>query len=341
MSKVYSGSAVPRHFVFVMADGTFVVQWDDTRVQDLLSGKYDYFESENFGHPINDYELNQLKSNGRVEHYNRNYVWLYALPEPGRFQAKLKTLEETPGRVRAYYLNTTLAKSQLENIRSLLETVGLSQDYAAYNRGDLIAITGKNGAPFVHYKEAEYVQKQLLSKAPQIFKDAAVAFVETTQTQTQSNYNQEIHRGGENSDLMSLIASQTDTTVTNGKQIVLMVSDEEERALLNKLCVEMKMDVRLPQGGREALHILEDGHSDLLVMDLQLPDMHGWEMLGKVKEIASLHHLPIIVMDGHSTPQQQSFALSVAKVDVYLVKPVSKMRLRQNIWMALKERSTP
>lgn len=336
MSKVFSGSAVPRQYVFIMADGAFVVQWDETRVQDLLTGRYRQFDRDSFGHAITDYELNQLKAAGRVEHYNRHYVWLYALPEGKRFDVELKTLQRMRNRVRTYYLNTTLPKSQLESVRVLLRTLGLGDELSAFERGDLVAIMGKNGAPFRHFTEVEGAQRRLVSRAPEMFKDAAVAFSESSRSE---NMHPQDEHGMEPDDLATVIASQTDTSITQGKCVVLVVRADDDRAAIGDLCREMNMSVQAAETAASGLQLLEDAPPHLLIMDLELADMHGWEMLGKVKEIATLRDLPIIVIaEPTSSPNQQSFALSVAKVDVYLVRPVSMAKLRQNIWMALKER---
>ncbi|NWG15597.1 MAG: response regulator [Chloroflexi bacterium] len=337
MSKVYSGSPVPRQYVFIMADGAFVVQWDETRVQDLLTGKYRLFDRDGFGHPITDYELNQLKAAGRVEHFSRHYVWLYALPEGKRFDIELKTMQRMRHRVRTYYLNTTLPKSELESVGVLLHTLGLADELSVQERGGLVAVLGKKGAPFRHFTEAEGVQRRLVSRAPDVFKETAVAFSESSHSE---NPHPQDEHGMEPDDLATVIASQTDTSVTQGKCVVLVIRTAADRTAINDLCREMGMSVRMAETGAAGLQLLEDAPPHLLIMDIELADMHGWEMLGKVKEIASLRELPIIVMaEPTSSPNQQSFALSVAKVDVYLVKPVSMAKLRQNIWMALKERT--
>jgi CheY-like chemotaxis protein len=337
MSKSYSGSAVPRHFVFIMADGAFVVQWDESRVQDLLSGDYRSLRDEGFGHPITDYELNQLISAGRVEAYNRNWVWLYALPEPNRFEADLKTQERVPDRIRAFYLNTTIPKSQLEEVRSLLANLGFGEDFSAQGRAGLVAIAGRDGNPFLHFKEAELIQRRLTARAPDMFRDSAIAFIEIHRDET--DQNPDIKKPEDNTDLATIIASQTDTSVTSGKQIVLLVIDDAERVLIHELCVELKMDVRLAGSGAEAMELLEDGHPDIFLMDLVLPDMHGWALISKLKEIGSLRGLPIIVITEHSASEQQSLAFTVANVDLFLAKPVSKARLRQNIWMSLNNQT--
>ncbi len=336
MSKVYSGSAVPRHFVFIMSDGAFVVQWDENRVQDILTGHYRTFEYNDFGHAIADYELNQLKSAGRVEHYNRNYVWLYSLPEPNRFQAELKTEERTSDHIRAYYLNTLLPTAQLENVRTLLKKMKLGDGFSANIRAGTVVIAGREGTPFLHFKEAEDVQRRLMSSAKEQFKDSAVAFVELRQSD--EAVEQDVKQPEENIDLMTIIASQSDTSVTEGKHVVILMSDENEQAAIYELCLEMKMKVDTAATGWAAVTILEDSHVDLLIMDLELPDLHAWEMISKLKEIVPLRGLPIIIIADYSANNQTSLAFTVAQVDVFLTRPISRARLRQNIWMTLKDR---
>ncbi len=334
MNRILSGSAISRHHVFILADGAFVVQWGETHVQDLLSGRYRSYEQNDFGHAITDYELNQLKAAGRVEHYNRNYIWLYALPEQGRF-GELKTQERSHQRVRSYYLNTTLPKSQFEDVQSCLNANGL-EDFLARVRGDLVIVLGKNGAAFPQLTDAEIAQKQLLGKAPDLFRDTAVAFVEATSTT--SALSRPGERSAEGGDLASLIASQTDTSVTDGKMVVLAGGNDDERIAIRDLFQKMRLVVKEASTANDTLYLLEDYHPDMLVMDLQLPDMHGWAMLGKVKEIDTLRQLTTVVIADHtSASNEQTFALTVAKVNVYLVKPVSMARLRQNVWTAFKD----
>lgn len=337
MTTALSGSPVPRHSVFILSDGSFVVQWDESRVQELLSGRYRTYETGDFGHAITDYELNQLKAAGRVEHYNRQYVWLFSLPETGRFEYEAKAHEHNQNRVRSYYLNTTLPKSELADIEKLLKSLALDSDFLARNRGDLVAILGKNGAPFRQIDEAERAQKLLVARAPEMFKHAAIAFIETTNSE--NSYKRITEQATPSPDLAMIIASQTDISVTAGKCAVLVMGGEEERHAITDLMLDMQMDVESTATGAAALQIIEDVKPQLLIMDLQLPDMHGWEMLAKIKEIEHLKHLPVIVVANHSSPaDNQAFALTVVKVDVYLVKPISMAQLRQNIWMTLKNK---
>jgi two-component system chemotaxis response regulator CheY len=314
-----------------------VVQWDESRVQDILTGFYRPFDHYEFGHAITDGELNQLKSAGRVEYYNRNYVWLYALPEPNRFQADLKTQERVADRVRAYYLNTTLPVSEIDKVRVLMKKLEMQKDFFAYIRGRVVAIAGRDGTPFLHFTEAEDLQKRLVSNAPELLKDSAIAFIEIRQTD--ETHDREEKRPEENTDLSTIIASQSDTSLTKDKRVVLLAPREDDQKAVHDLCVEMKMDVKAVEKGSEAISLLEDGHSDLLIMDLELPDMHGWAMIGKLREINSLRNLPVVIIADGSSNNQTSLAFTVAHVNVFLSRPISRARLRQNIWMVLRDQA--
>jgi hypothetical protein len=84
MTQHYTGFPVPRHTVFALKNGTPVVQWDDNKVQDLLTGEYLEFDRKEVSHTITDVELDQLISAGSVEHYNQQFVWLYSLTSKKR-----------------------------------------------------------------------------------------------------------------------------------------------------------------------------------------------------------------------------------------------------------------
>lgn len=333
MAGVLGASPIPRHAIFVLADGSFVVQWDEKRVQELLNGRYREFDEHDYRADISDYELSQLQAAGRIEHYDAQSVWLYSLPELD--SVEVDDYDTNRSRVRSFYLNTTLPGSLLEDVQSRLQNLQLADEFLARVRGDLVAILGKNGAPFHHLKVAERAQRQLMSRAPDIFQNTAIAFVETTQSYSQQK--RQTPQTREPVDSESVQLSLSDTTVSCGKRVLLITSSREEQQALQALFTDMEMEVRVAATAVAGLELLEDFDPDLLVMSAKLPDMHGWEMLAKIKEIGTFQDLPkIMIADYQSSPESPVFALTVGKVDVYLVKPVSMVQLRQHVWMTLK-----
>jgi CheY-like chemotaxis protein len=334
MTRFHNGSAVSRHLVFVLADGTPVVQWSERQVQEILTGRYRPYTEADFGRPITDFELAQLQDNGSVEFFNRTYVWLFSLPEGRRFVPQPRTQEQVADRVRGYYLNTTLSPEALNQVQRALSDAGLAHLYRAVERAELVAVVSTD-VPLLQLKYAEQVLEQLQTNAPHLFKQAVIAFVDLPAR------NGQYRRAGTSEllDLSHIIASQTDTQLTAGKSALIVCASDEDALELRVLLTEMKMSTAIKTSGREALALLEERRPDLLVMDLQLPDMHGWQMLARLREISTLGDMvTVVIAEQGTSPDGQSFGLGVAKVNVFLVKPFSLARLRQNIWQAFNRR---
>ena len=79
-----TGTQIARQHIHVLKDGTFVVDWGDGRVQDLMTGEFMRIDDSEFLHVIYDAELDILTRRGRVLDYTSQDVFLAPLPESGR-----------------------------------------------------------------------------------------------------------------------------------------------------------------------------------------------------------------------------------------------------------------
>jgi CheY-like chemotaxis protein len=318
------GSAVPRYQLFSLSDGTYVVQWDEKQVQELFSGEYREFdERRDYGRVINDHEMAQLMTNGIVEDYNQRFAWLMPLPGPQRFR---RILGEK-NRLRAYYLVTEFPQEQTDSVRDVLDATGLTGTYTVKSRDGRVVILGMNGVPFREVELAEDALQTIQRTAPDVFEILMIAFIEAN---TRSSiYRASMENETENLDLSDIIASQSDTSGLAGKAVVLAVRHEDEREAFTTLLHGMSVSVKHATSAALALELLEDHQPHLLVMDIQQPDMHGWNLINKIREIAALRELPIIVIT-----DQPNMGVTIARVD-YLVRPVSIARLRHSVWVSL------
>jgi CheY-like chemotaxis protein len=116
----------------------------------------------------------------------------------------------------------------------------------------------------------------------------------------------------------------------SGKRVILAVPESEEQEAFREMLNEMQIDVLVASSAVETLELLEDFPSHLLIMDLNQPDMHGWQMINKIREITEIRNLPITVLT-----DQPNIGITVARVD-YLTRPVSIARLRQSVTNALE-----
>ena len=91
--------------------------------------------------------------------------------------------------------------------------------------------------------------------------------------------------------------------------------------------------------GREALAALEDAEFDLVLMDVQMPEMDGFEAtrLIREKEAANGRHTPIVAMTAHAMEGDRERCLA-AGMDAYLTKPVEKAQLLETIKATLLAR---
>jgi hypothetical protein len=161
---------VPRTRIFVLVDGTFVVQWEQNRVQDLLTGKYHPYSEDKFGSPISDWELNQLQSKGIIQRYDTELVYLSSMP---------KTLTTTG---RTFYINTRMSKTNLKELDNLLALADLRDKLSVRSQEYYLIIRGQNGSAFTSYEEATRARELLLKQLPEVASNFVIAFVELTTT---------------------------------------------------------------------------------------------------------------------------------------------------------------
>lgn len=336
MSRILSGTPVPRHQVFVLDDGEPVVQWSESLVQEIYSGRVRGFDYSQLGHPVSDFELNHLKTLGLVEYFNRQYVWVFALPEQSRFIG-LRTIDGDSGQSRVFYLNTTLSEGDLERVVAAIETENASGSFTACAHEGTIAVLGYDWAAYASIAEAEAAQRIFTRLSP-LFEATVIAFVDTP-------FVRHVVEEAERVDLDTLIASQSASPVTAGKHVIVVSGSADERQQIADALQVMQVEIAFAECGSGALHLLEDCAAadcapDLLIMDVRLSDMHGWEMLSRLREIHPLHQLPIVTLADEPSDagdDDPTMALRVAGARIYLSRPLNAALLRQRVYETLKQ----
>ena len=107
---------------------------------------------------------------------------------------------------------------------------------------------------------------------------------------------------------------------------ILVVDDEEDvRTVLCDLIGADGYRVTGAANGREALKILKEESVDLVLTDLMMPDMSGWQLLRAVKK--AYDHIPVIVITGFVSDHGESM-LTDTEAEAYLIKPIDHSRLQ-------------
>jgi len=108
---------------------------------------------------------------------------------------------------------------------------------------------------------------------------------------------------------------------------ILVVDDNVLNLKLTRLLLEGHgFRVRTAGSGQEALAILEDFQPRLILMDLQLPDLDGFELTRVVKSNASTRHIPVVALTAYAMKGDEDRALE-AGCDGYIAKPIDTRTL--------------
>ena len=128
--------------------------------------------------------------------------------------------------------------------------------------------------------------------------------------------------------------------MANGK-LVVCIEDEPEMIDLVKLILSRKgFQVVGAMGGREGLEAIQAHKPDLVLLDLMMPDMDGWEVYQKMKADDATKSIPVIVVTAKAQSIDKVLGLHIAKVDDYIAKPFSPQELLNSVEKILSQKST-
>ena len=114
---------------------------------------------------------------------------------------------------------------------------------------------------------------------------------------------------------------QLDQRERRANRLVLVVDDfEDNRSMYAVYLTYSGYDVLEAADGQEAVEMAGVRMPDVIVMDLSLPIMDGWEATRRLKADERTRHIPIIVLTGHAVAGQSSDARK-AGCDAFLAKP--------------------
>lgn len=112
----------------------------------------------------------------------------------------------------------------------------------------------------------------------------------------------------------------------NSTKKVLVVDDEPDTLELVKLVLESGgFEVILANNGMEALVQIEKTKPDIVLLDIMMPDMDGWDVFRKIKERNS--EIPIAILTAKAQNIDKLLGLHVLKADDYITKPFGKNEL--------------
>ena len=115
-------------------------------------------------------------------------------------------------------------------------------------------------------------------------------------------------------------------------KFILCIEDEPEMIDLIRLILERRgFNVQGAAGGMEGIKRVRELHPDLVLLDLMMPDIDGWEVYQQMKADESTRNIPVIVVTAKAQSIDKVLGLHIAKVDDYIAKPFSPQELLASV----------
>jgi two-component system, cell cycle response regulator DivK len=119
------------------------------------------------------------------------------------------------------------------------------------------------------------------------------------------------------------------------KRILVIEDHEENRRLLRDLLTSFGYELIEAVTGEEGLTVAEAERPDLILMDIQLPGIDGYETTRRIRAKKALNHIPVIAVTSYALSGDDVKAFA-AGCDAYVTKPFDPAELLEKIREHLK-----
>ncbi len=116
-----------------------------------------------------------------------------------------------------------------------------------------------------------------------------------------------------------------------GKNKVLVVDDIAENVTtITNMIKELDLDVKTANGGKTAMELVDSFKPNIILLDLMMPQVNGWDVIDYVRSKYSKNEMPIIVISllSHKDNIDECYELGI---NDYIIKPVLKARLLSSL----------
>ena len=119
--------------------------------------------------------------------------------------------------------------------------------------------------------------------------------------------------------------------MSDNLKTILLVEDNEDNLVVYRTILEhVGYKVIEARDGEEGVARAASEHPDLILMDVSLPRMDGWEATRRIKADAATRDIPIIAVTAHALDDDREKAIEVG-CDGYLAKPVAPRRVVEEV----------
>jgi len=117
---------------------------------------------------------------------------------------------------------------------------------------------------------------------------------------------------------------------------IIVIDDEETVLTMTRVMLDKEFEITTANSGAEALKLFFQGYTpNLVLLDLNMPEMGGWDTYIRIRDITKLHHVPIVIYSTSDDPEDRTKAQEMGAVD-FIHKPAKKAELLEKVTKLMK-----
>lgn len=118
---------------------------------------------------------------------------------------------------------------------------------------------------------------------------------------------------------------------TTPHTIIYIEDDQGMIDLLSMFLNSREYKITGVTSGKKGLDLVQQNPPDLILLDLMIPDMDGWEIYQNLKSVETTKNIPVIIITAKAQAIDRVLGLTIAKVDDYICKPFRPQDLLESI----------
>ena len=119
-------------------------------------------------------------------------------------------------------------------------------------------------------------------------------------------------------------------TIANEWQVLVVEDEYDSIQMVSKILQHYGAKVHVAHDGRECITMLQSMIPTIIIMDLALPEMDGWEMFREMRQQSDVQDIPVIALTAHAMVGDREKALK-AGCDDYIPKPIDLRELTSKL----------
>jgi len=127
----------------------------------------------------------------------------------------------------------------------------------------------------------------------------------------------------------------------NKSRLIVYIEDDTEMIDLVTLILNRRgYLVKGAHGGRQGLDLVQKEPPDLILLDLMMPDLDGWDLYQQLKANDTTKDIPVIIITAKAQAIDRVLGLHIAKVEDYISKPFRPQELIESIEKVLTSKNS-